>query len=404
MNPNYLTRALRNLPGNVQDIALPGGSIVSAVMDRDLMTWSDRGGASRIFGEIWSEHCWEIIGNGTGERAAIADATGTETVLRLDANPRIATQAARNKLTNPDFLLISEESDTELRVRAVDAKFAFDRLRRTQISPDALRDLVELPGSLVRETIDAQVSANGDRTLEYGPGAFVGPRSLLNDFYYQRLTTGDEPDIPEAELLLLPVDAAAMYARTEEHPLMVLLEEMDGLGPYTTDTGVLFGMYYLRLACAARWFEEQSQKPLLSLDDQESVPVEHVVNSLRQRLDEGESAYQIIRNWSRSAEAAAAERTQVRNAARLPLRMAELRSMLEHAGLGDDKKRLKILRGSLERTFMRRLVEEVGEIPAQPREPVSTIVQRVQAQSRKLRPDLLKQASATVERFAQETR
>ena len=39
---------------NVKSPLLPGGNLIAASLDRQLMVWSDRGGASRHIGDRWA--------------------------------------------------------------------------------------------------------------------------------------------------------------------------------------------------------------------------------------------------------------------------------------------------------------------------------------------------------------
>jgi hypothetical protein len=402
MNPNRMSRDLRNLPGNVWSSRLPGGSMVAAVFDRMLMTWSDRGGASRIFGELWSEYCWNLLLERESSIIESLTGPGDWIVLRLDENPRIAIQAGRNKLPNPDFLILSESSGGGTQIRAIDAKFAIDRVRRTQISPESIRELVEIPGSLVRPLIDEHDGSDHEDSLQYERGIFLGPHSLLNDYYWGSLTGGNNPQVPASELRLVDVNGTDLFAQTPEYDVMLLFREIDQLDRSDSGGEIVTGMYYLRLACAARWFEQQLQAPLLSLRDPEPVTVDEVYSAAERRVDSVSSAYELILEWSESVSEAEHRQAQVRDAAGLPVRMGELRRMAELAGFGEDKRRIRMLRGSLERRFARRLVEVVGEIPASPSEPMSSLEDRVRQASNSLKKEIMDHAAILVERFSSE--
>jgi hypothetical protein len=392
MNPNRLTRELRNLPGNIRSKKLPGGSLVSAVLDRSLMAWSDRGGASRLFGEIWSQHAWKILTEDPDILPRHFVDSGNVMILRLDANPKIAIQAGRHKLPNPDFLLLEANGGDEHVVSAIDAKFAIDRLRRTQVSPEAVRDLIELEGSLTRAEITRATGLSPDADFLYRPGAFLAPRSLLNDYFYDRQVGGSSSRLPPSELIMVEVSAGALFSQTEEWRLMERFMEIDQIGLGTSKSPVVTGMYYLRLACAARWFEEQTRKPLLALSEPDPLPITEIEAAASSRMDRASSAYQSIHAWAEAALSAAKRQERVQDAARLPLRIAELKSMLDSEGIGDDRKALRAIRGSLERSFRRHLVDEVGEIPSDPDVPMQTLLERIENARRTLRPVVRKQA------------
>jgi hypothetical protein len=389
MNPNRLTRELRNIPGNIRSPRLPGGSIISAVLDRRLMAWSDRGGASRIFGDIWSAHCWGRLTNGLSLFDVDTSQISATHIVRLDDDPAIAIQAGRNKLPNPDFLILTENTTGDQTVRAVDAKFAIDRLKRSQISAEATRNLMELPGSKARLAALAVSSRGSLEGARYTHGAFLGPNSILNDYFYLRQTRGDQPAVPVDELVLIQADADALFEATEEASIINELRDVDGLDPASSETELVVGMYYVRLACAARWFESQEREPLLSLDPSPDVPVSEVLEALKRRYRARSSSFEIIERWSRAAENAIERQKQVRDAARLPVGMGEIRRMLGNTESPEDRRTMREIRAELERQFNKRLIEEYGDIPAQPGKPIQTILDEVSNTSGNLRPEML---------------
>lgn len=406
MNPNRLTRELRDLPGNIRSPHLPGGSLVSAVLDRRLMGWSDRGGASRIFGDVWSDHCWHYIRAGGSLFNDFVDVRSA-TVIRLDDNPQIAIQAGRHKLPNPDFLIVDHNHNHNhngtIRVRAVDAKFAVDRLRRTQVSPESIQELLEIPDSLARVELENRFTLNHDMEFEYLPGKFLGPSSLINDYFYEQITTGDDPQIPETELQLVSVPPATLFATIEEFPLMEQMRGIDQIPAPGARENLVLDMYYLRLAAAARWFANQEMQPILTLDDPDPVPVAEVLELAQSRIDPEVSAFGLIEAWSQEIEQSIDRRKQVHDAARLPLRMSEIRKAIQQAAPDAEKKTVRVVRGKLEKQFMQRLVEETGTIPADSNEPFSQIIDRVHETSRNLRQEMITTAQSLVEEIVAES-
>lgn len=402
MNPNRISRELRGLPGNIRSPRLPGGTLISAVLDRKLMTWSDRGGASRIFGDVWSEHCWAYLSNGADLFNGAGFDHSNGLIIRLDDNPKIAIQAGRQKLPNPDFLIVHPESDDRYSVRAVDAKFAVDRLRRIQVSPESIRQLIELPNSLARQELEQRAGADVFERLSYESGLFLGPRSLLNGYFYEQSTGGEDPSIPVDELILLPVRSGDLFDQIDEYPLMQFMQSIDELHADSPEVELVLGMYYLRLASAARWIETQVRTPLLSDEPPESVDVDDVLAIARQRRDADVSAYGLIEAWSVAAEESIQRQNQVNDAARLPIRMSELRRRIEQYGFGEDKKILRKTRGILEHEFMRRLIDETGSIPANPAGPIGGVIQQVSETSRGLRSGMLQEIDRVIQQVVEQ--
>ena len=83
---------MSRIEGNVLSDKLPGGSLIAAVLDRQLMSWSDRGGASRTFGDRWSEQCTAALHDWIGTERPVpgGEPFVLRSVVRLDENPAIA--------------------------------------------------------------------------------------------------------------------------------------------------------------------------------------------------------------------------------------------------------------------------------------------------------------------------
>jgi hypothetical protein len=397
MNPNRLTREVRKLPGNIRSPRLPGGTLISAVLDRQLMGWSDRGGASRIFGDIWSEHCWHFLSNGAEIFQDQDYDHEQSSIIRLDDIPEIAIQAGRNKLPNPDFLIVSPGSRGTITVRAVDAKFAVDRLKRIQISPDSIRELIQLPGSLARRAIERQIGTEVVDQIEYRPGLFLGPRSLLNDYFYEQITGGDDPRIPSDEVELVDVESNSLFQRVEDHSVMEMMKHIDQLEASSSSGELVLDMYYLRLASAARWFTSQARMPLLSRETPEPVEVDLVVETTEARIQPGESAYGLVEQWSVVTDQVLERQKRVKDAARLPVKMSEIRKLLEGADVAPENKVVRKTRGILERTFMDRLIDETGTIPPVSDREIERVISMVQEVSRSLREEMRSEARRIVD-------
>ena len=116
--------------------AFPGGSLIASVYDRVFMQLSDRGGSSNAVGARWAELCADALESGAGDRHGLRTAgSGSHATqsIRLDDIPEIARTASRNKLQNPDFLMVGGDA-TSQRLWAADAKFSVDTARSKQVS------------------------------------------------------------------------------------------------------------------------------------------------------------------------------------------------------------------------------------------------------------------------------
>jgi hypothetical protein len=110
---------------------------------------------------------------------------------------------------------------------------------------------------------------------------------------------------------------------------------------------------------------------------------------LAQRASIGhKSAYDIMLDLVDEAEDVRQARQAVANVASLPIRMTELRSMVQSTSRGDHKLLLRALRRDLELEFRRRLFERIGEISADDPRPLDEILNEVGDAARSLRPHM----------------
>ncbi len=127
--------------GSTRSPLLPGGDIVSALFNREVMGLADRGGASNLIGERWADiaatHAATWIGSERRLHADDQEPLRIMRVDRLDAMPAVAAAASRRGLQNPDLLLIGQRGDRQA-IQAADAKFSVETARSKQVSPEVV--------------------------------------------------------------------------------------------------------------------------------------------------------------------------------------------------------------------------------------------------------------------------
>jgi hypothetical protein len=115
--------------GELRSPLLPGGDLVAAVLDRELMGLADRGGASNLIGARWADVAAAHAMTWPGQERPNPDDPGApilvDRVARLDDVPQIATAAGRQGLQNPDLLLFGT-SNGKPSIQAADAKFSIE--------------------------------------------------------------------------------------------------------------------------------------------------------------------------------------------------------------------------------------------------------------------------------------
>lgn len=125
--------------------------------------------------------------------------------------------------------------------------------------------------------------------------------------------------------------------------------------------------------------------PLFSVDTDAQPEIGLVSADVTLRAATGISSYDLMMDMVDEAEAVQRARQSVANVAALPLRMAEIRSMVQQSARDNEKILLRTLRKDLELEFRRKLYEQVGEIPSDDPRPIGQILDQVAAASRDLR-------------------
>lgn len=391
------TRAAQSDAIDVHDPRLPGSSLVDAIFNRRLMSWSDRGGASMTIGACWAQHCTTYLEESSGAALPIPG-EGTFRLsgfIRLDDNPQVEREANLNQLENPDFLLFGEADDGALVVQAADAKFAADRIKPSQVSVGVVEALLEVPKTgATREALRAALPGGDLDRIEIVPGVFLSPDSGFTDLLLERARQRDAADADDEIIARVPADPGKLFGGTLPAQLIPTLARADRL-PVSPQRNLLAAVYYLRLASACLYFWDEQTRPLLSLRPQ-SEPVEMglLAAEVSRRLARAHSAFSALVSWHRDLHEVMAARKTVTDAVSLPIGINEIRERLSDGRGAPDPAAVRSLRKALELEFRALLHEQVGTIyPDDPRS-LSAIVKQVRAASRALRPELLRRMDA----------
>ena len=374
---------------DVRDRNLPGGSLLSAYLDRQLMMWSDRGGASGHIGDRWAAHCSMWLDQALDRRWSLdADQSMIVTdILRLDEIDAVSREANHHHLENPDFLLFgfTEDSREKATITAVDAKFAADRIKHSQVSAQIVENLISIPTtgvtrSLVQETLDKR----GYSDFTIVDGAFLCPDSTLTDFLLRRRSRGKTVTTETPGIVRIAPESATMFSSVPAGQLIGTLARQDML-PVTPRENLLSLLYYFRVASACVYLWQEQHQPLFTVHPQEPPEIGLVAADVAGRATSGKSAYRVMLELVDEAETVQRARQAITNVASLPLRMVEIRALLQANGLENESQVLRTLRRDLELEFRQRLFAQVGEIPANDPRPLPDILDQMAASSRELR-------------------
>ncbi|MCC6315179.1 MAG: hypothetical protein IT337_14340 [Thermomicrobiales bacterium] len=379
----------------VRSSLLPGGDLVAAVLNREVMGLADRGGASNLVGDRWADVSAEYAATWIGSNRPIPDADKgplrVERIERLDAIPAVAALASKRGLQNPDLLLVGERNGRPV-VQAADAKFSVETARAKQVSVEVLANLLGLRGALPH--VLGAIPEDADLV----PGVFVSPDFPLTHLMLRRRHGIMRTTVRADEVALAPVDPDTFFAPLEGVRVMRPLADVDAL-PTTIDESVLAGLYYFRLARAAVGFWLDATKPLLLFEDRPEVDESVVAAEAAARATRARSAFELIVRWNEDVQTIRNQRSAVDQAAGLPLYNKELRVQVAAlaAGAGVEPPSLNQVRRRVGAWWRGELRHRVG-----PLSPVATDLPKALEALAQAGTDLAPRLPGEVERVVNE--
>ena len=306
---------------NTRSPVLPGGDLVSALFDREVMGLADRGGASNLIGDRWADlaaaHVMTWVGTERRLHADDEEPLRIARVERLDATPSVAAAASKRGLQNPDMLLIGHRGDREA-IQAADAKFSVETARSKQVSPEVVRGLLEL-----RTQMPGLLNGVGDG-LRVESGVFLCPDYPLTHLMLRHRRGIVRATVRPDEVVFVPAAADRFWDGVEGAEIIGPLAEIDDLRTRPSDN-LMAGVYYFRLARAAVGFWLDATKPLLLHNDIVSVDIGAVRDETVRRSDAAPSAIDLIRRWDADVQSIRNQRAAVDQVAGLPIPGRDLR-------------------------------------------------------------------------------
>src|SRR5829696_7358665 len=308
---------------NTRSPLLPGGDIVSALFDREVMGLADRGGASNLIGDRWADiaatHAATWIGSDRRLHADDQQPLRIVRVDRLDAMPAVAAAASKRGLQNPDLLLIGQRGDQQA-IQAADAKFSVETARSKQVSPEVVLGLLELrkhvPGLLDRVSERIHVES----------GVFLCPDYPLTHLMLRHRRGIVRATVRQEEVVFVPAPPDRFWDGVPGAEVIAPLADTDKL-PARPDENLMAGVYYFRLARAAVGFWLDATKPLLLHNDVVTVDIDAVRDEAEHRSRAAASALDLVRRWDADVQTVRNQRAAVDQVAGLPIPGRDLRPM-----------------------------------------------------------------------------
>ncbi len=363
------------------------------------MTFADRGGASNIIGDRWADlaaaHAVGWSGGLGWIEMADGDTAPIDRVDRLDATPRIAAEASRHGLQNPDLLLIGGDDQGQV-IQAADAKFSIETARSKQVSPEVVLALLGLRDRLPELLPDLDGSAHVE------PGIFLAPDYPLTHLVLRGDRRGlrgiMRPTVEPHEVVLVPTDPAHFWDGVPGASVIPPLAELDDLS-LRPESSLLTGVYYFRLARAAVGFWLDATKPLLLFNDRVELDEAAVRAEAERRARHAESAISLIWQWDADVQTVRNQRASVEQVAGLPIPGRELRPRAAaiSESLGAEAPSANQVRRRLSMWFRAELRSRIG--PINP--PVANLPE-VLRQIAQIGKELTPQADRELERVVRE--
>lgn len=375
----------------------PGGSLISAIFDRDLVRLSDRGGASGLIGDRWSDMSAEAMAEWPGTTVQVFDTeVHVDRIVRLDAIPAIARTASRKKLQNPDYIIVGRSAAGQLGFSA-DAKFSIETAGASQVSGESLRALLEL-GPILTETLGVV-----DADMAIPDGIFLSPDYSLTHYMLGRKRGYRSVSVDAAHITLLPVTAVGFFKPLEASTLIPIYADADGYGPESRRS-LLAAQYYFRLVRAGIGCWNDENGPLLVPRQKPELDLAAVDARARDLAQTATSGWEIIQQWDAQAESVRTQREAVNQVSTPVIVNRELRVQLEtaakRAGVTELPSMSKVRR-RIGSWFHEQLVEDFGPIMP-PVANLPALLQQLGARSQELRPELERMTRQIIEESLRE--
>ncbi|MCA9832575.1 MAG: hypothetical protein KC435_01375 [Thermomicrobiales bacterium] len=363
--------------------AFPQGRLLESYYDRDVTRLSDRGLASNMIGDRWSDICAEVVESWPGSAITLPDGitVQVESVYRLDAIPQLARIASKRGLQNPDFILSGTENGETI-LAAIDAKFSIDTAKNSQVAADTLTALLEV-GELITDLlpgIDLQV-----RVLD---GYFLSPESPLTDYVLNLRRGRLAARVRRDRVILLPLTPVQFIKPLQGSRLIGTVATIDGLRQEIR-SNLLLAMYYFRLvrACFGAYIE--SKTPLLGAMGTPMVnepDIEQITIEMARGI---QSSWQLVLSWDERAEHVRRQRDAVNVATNLPMRSHELRDrVVAEAELrGIDAPSINSVRRAFGSWYRQQFDDAIGTIPA-PVDDLPGLLERIHTVAATLTPEV----------------
>ena len=378
---------------------LPGGTFVTACLDRRIMALADRGQSSGAVGDRWAAMCADAVRGWDGADQSApggADPFQIVRVVRLDDVPAVAATASRRGLQNPDFLIIGG-SDADTIVQGLDAKFSAETAKSRQVSAGVVQDLLQL-----RPVLEPLTGTLPDEVVVLD-GMFLCPDYPLTRLVFRGQPGMMRPSVRPEQVMLLDAPARDFFGSVAGGQLIGQFAGVDGLD-VDVEGSLLASLYYFRLVRAVAGIQSDERRPLLGDGERYEVDYDVLAADTGHRQRVASSAIEMIRSWDRDAESTRNQRAAVEQVTGLPIVTGELREQIERVSVATGRvpPSLNKVRRRLGAWYRRELRQQVGPIDP-PVDDLGAILDRVGRAGRDLIPSLQRETRIVVAEMVAES-
>lgn len=361
----------------------PAGNLLDSYYDRDVTRLSDRGMASNLIGDRWSEVSSAEISSWEGTALTLpnSEVLAVERVFRLDDIPRIATIASRRKLQNPDFIVAGRIRNARV-LMAIDAKFSIDTAKSPQVSAETLSALLEV-GDLITDLlpglpVDAQPR----------DGLFISPDVPLSHYVMARTRGRLAVRVDRQQVILVASAPVPFLKPLEGSRLIRTLAVRDGFRDEIR-TNMLLAMYYFRLVRACFGAYSDLRAPIFGAPSHSVGTIEDLEQRTVALARGARSAWDVVLQWDAAAEQVRRQRQTAYAAMPFPIANRDVRERIEQEAelRGIDAPSVNSVRKRLGAWYRAQFDERLGVV-LPPVADISALVQQIQSIAKDVDPRL----------------
>lgn len=372
--------------------AFPQRRLLESYYDRDVTRLSDRGLASNLIGDRWSDVCALSTDLWAGTNVVLPDqqTINVTAVYRLDDIPQIARVASKLGLQNPDFI-VAGYRESEPVIFSMDAKFSIDRAKSSQVSSDALEALLDVGVAITDHLPGLDIQS---RIVD---GYFLSPEMPLTHYTLGLERGRMAARVNRGQVMLLQQTPVDFIKPLPGSRLVGPLATMDGLRQEIR-SNMLLALYYFRLVRACYGAYVETITPILGPKVQQPIEDAELESITVDIAKESGNSWQVVMAWDDRAEHVRRQRETIQAAMALPLRNQDIRDgVVREARIrGSEAPSINSVRRLVGSWYRRQFDEAIGTVMA-PISDVQKLLEQIHSVAREIEPQIQSAFQTSIE-------